>query len=959
MVIKSGTNKWHGSIFTTFQDGGMNGSPTAISRFDPSSTGTPQCSKTVTTNCLTWGSLDPAYQSYQPIRPHTSDFFPGFTAGGPIVDLLPKLYGIPDDVYSKMRERVFLFAGFNPEWNDYEEDLNYGPNNGGVVPFSQNFHTFYSNARLDAEVTQKIRVFASWLYQGQREAGESLPQFNAQNFNFLSPDSVQGYYNVVTGCEGVGANITCPGNPESPSTYAHDLGYAAPNATLNVGGDITLTNSLVATTRYGYYFENYHDFGYPTTGTIDAFQNNGATTTDTSGNSLPAALQESSGFTNLATDGSFTHRNSEKAIQFDQDVAWYHGGKGGTHNFKFGYQLHRNTNDIFQGYNTPYVQVWPGVAAPYFFIGSVGQQNCMTPGLTDNYSAKAVSPTNPTGLVSCEGTYGTVDVYDTGSQGKATGVNHGFYAQDAWTIAKGITVNVGLRLDREYLPAEDQPITQKITKPINFSWGDKIGPRIGAAWDVFQNGKMKIFGGYGKYYDQMKLNVAISSYGGQYWQECWYALMEPSLANIVPAYNSQGRYCVGPDSTSQANFAGGSTPTGLVFLENQNLRASPTTCSTCSTTEEGTAPGLKPYSQHASHFGVDYQIGPNIAFEGRWDRRRLDTAIEDSSIFNPLTGGETFVIVNPGKGINSTFSGFYDFIYGTPVDCSAGCPPDKTIPASRSYDGLEFRVSKSPSRHWMGMFSYTYSHFRGNYTGLTSTDIADGGGGRNAPNNSRAFDEPYFSWNANGGSSSGLLPTDRPNALKGYAYYDLPWFHSKYTTDLGIFQSAYSGSPLTSYMDVGYAFGSGNGFPTDIVNRGKWIDVNQDSNTGAITASSPYTKRMPWYMDTDFNLKQSVHLGESKALTFDATFSNLLNQHSIVALNEVIDSGFKTNYILPGGKAIFDGPAFYAAAMNKYDYVADMNSGNGGGPITVSSQYGKPYRFQLARGIILAAHITF
>ena len=38
-------------------------------------------------------------------------------------------------------------------------------------------------------------------------------------------------------------------------------------------------------------------------------------------------------------------------------------------------------------------------------------------------------------------------------------------------------------------------------------------------------------------------------------------------------------------------------------------------------------------------------------------------------------------------------------------------------------------------------------------------------------------------------------------------------------------------------MDVGYAFGSGNGFPTDIVNRGKWIDVNQDSNTGAITPS--------------------------------------------------------------------------------------------------------------------------
>ncbi len=80
----------------------------------------------------------------------------------------------------------------------------------------------------------------------------------------------------------------------------------------------------------------------------------------------------------------------------------------------------------------------------------------------------------------------------------------------------------------------------------------------------------------------------------------------------------------------------------------------------------------------------------------------------------------------------------------------------------------------------MGMFSYTYSNFRGNYTGLTSSDLADGGGGRNAPNNSRAFDEPYFSWNANGGSSSGLLPTDRPNALKGYSY-DLPWLRSSTT----------------------------------------------------------------------------------------------------------------------------------------------------------------------------------
>jgi len=96
---------------------------------------------------------------------------------------------------------------------------------------------------------------------------------------------------------------------------------------------------------------------------------------------------------------------------------------------------------------------------------------------------------------------------------------------------------------------------------------------------------------------------------------------------------------------------------------------------------------------------------------------------------------------------------------------------------------------------WNGVLYY--SRLWGNYTGLTSSDEADGGGGRNSPNNSRAFDEPMFSWNDNGGSSSGLLPTDRPNTFKGYVYYELGWLKS-FSTDFGIFQVMYQGSPETS-----------------------------------------------------------------------------------------------------------------------------------------------------------------
>jgi len=939
VIMNKATNHWHGTVFTNFQDGAMNGSPTPTLRYNPTSSGTN----------TSWGAIDPAAQVYQPIRPHTSDFWPGFTIGGPIADVFPKLYGIPDAAYSRLKERMSLYAAFNPEFNGYEQTLNYGAY-GGKVPFSQNTHTYYDYARIDAEVTQKIRVFGSILGQGQRQAGESFPQ----------ADSVQGYFNTVTGCSGVGSAFNCTGNFVAPSTYSHTLGYTAPNLTLNTGADITINNSLVATTRFGYYFANYHDFGYPTTGAVDEWYADGTSTTDTNGNALSSSassLAEASGFLNQALDGNFTHTNANKAIQFDQDLAWFHAGKGGTHNLKIGYQLNRNSNFIFQGYNAPLVEIYPGTSTPYSPQGPVGIANCATV----DAAYQAAEPTSaytagkPTDY-GCMGTYGTVNVNDFGSGGKAISYNHGFFAQDAWTVGKGLTINAGFRIEREYLPAENQPSTAKITTPINFGWGDKIAPRIGAAWDVMKNGKLKVFGGYGQYFDQMKLNVAISSYGGQYWQECWYALEEPNVANILPALNSSNRYCVGPDSTSQANF-GGSTPSGLVFLENQNLRAFPTTCSTCSTTQEGTAPGLKPYAQHDSSFGVDYQLQTNLAFEARWDRRRLDHVIEDSAIFNPALG-ETFVIVNPGQGVNATFNGFYNFLYGVNPSCSAGCPPQTVIPAARSYDGIELRLTKAVSQHWMGMFSYTYSNLRGNYTGLTSSDVADGGGGRNAPNNSRAFDEPFFSWNANGGSSSGLLPTDRPNAFKGYVYYDLPWAR-KMATDFGVFQSAYSGSPLTSYLDVGYAFPGG--FPTDIVNRGMWIDVSQSPSTGLITASAPYVKRLPWFTDTDFNIKQSVKLGEAKSLAFDATFSNVLNQHAVVSEGQQIDSGYATSFIAPGGHPIFDGPSFYAAAEGKYNYVAEMNQAfsAGGTPLTINSQYGKPYLYQVARNIRLGLHITF
>ena len=447
-----------------------------------------------------------------------------------------------------------------------------------------------------------------------------------------------------------------------------------------------------------------------------------------------------------------------------------------------------------------------------------------------------------------------------------------------------------------------------------------------------------MFGSYGVYNDLMKLNLAISSFGGQYWQNCFYALDTADLASINVQFGPDQRYCTG-DSTGGANFAGGVVPAGLTFLENQNFRGT-----------EGVNPGLKPYRQHETVFGADYAITRTLAFEARWDRRRLDRAIEDAAIFD-FTGSETFLIVNPGFGPNAVN------LADSCTQSALGCP--RNIKAARSYDGVEFRLTKVSSKNWFGMFSYTYSNLRGNYSGLTSTDLGDGGGGRNAPNNSRSFDESYFQFNANGGSSSGPLGTDRPHAFKGYAYYRIPWKTSWTTTNIGWFQTLYSGTPLSTYTDVGFSFSQppfSGGFPVYPEDRGKWANISLAPDASGVlipTVTSIESRRTPWYIQSDASFRQEFKINktnEAQVLTFEANVLNLFNQHSATGYYSQLDSAFSQSFLSPS--ATFPD---YSALEHPYDWKALVSST----PLIANSQYGKPFIWQNPRSLRLAVRFTF
>ncbi len=959
VVMKKGSNAYHGSFFGTYEGDALDGSPNDALRYDPSGS--------ITAGGAGGPGFDADAQTYEPKRDHFRNVQTGFTVGGPIA-----------------KDRLWFFLGFAPQYQSLVRTVNFTPSSIasnsvlGIQDLGRDSQTYFANGRLDLVATQKIRLFGSWLYQYERASGSSLPTADSVNGLLNS-----GYSNGINVLTGINTPIT---------QYSHALGFSTPNATYNVGADISLTPRIVATTRYGYFFTNYHDFGWPTSGVDLSFQTggvnaNGTPVNDNSGTALPLGLQVPAGTTTAPFDPTFTQVNASKHYQFDQKVAFFKGGWWGTHNIEAGYQFNRLSNVIDQHGNLPFAFVSVGANQYDSPNTQLGGTNCYGP------TGTASAP-EPGSLAyewgGCAGQYGFVKVQDfatvlrtpSGQVVPATDNNHGLFVQDAWTIGHGLTLNLGVRIEKENLPAPPGIGTADI-RTISFSWADKIAPRLGAAWGS-ANGKMKIFGSYGVTNDVMKLLLAQTSFGAQGFSWCTYPLgPDGTAAGFTPsdlnfAFNSAGRACPTGVSNVPAVFTTGTTPpsltdakTGTQLIENVNLRP-----------EEPVVPGLKPYRQHEFVAGWDYQVSKDWAFEARYDRRRLDHVIEDASLADP-NAFEIYNIVNPGQGVDKTLNGYASYLtsigdaYGPgtaafnptgafwtgsgPNGTCANCPNNPL--AIRDYDGLEFRLTKGASRGLAGMFSYTWSRLWGNYAGLTTTDQVDGGAnGRNSPDTSRSFDEPFFYFNYKGQSAAGPLATDRPNTLKGYASYALPWRGGlrNNTSTFGLFQVAYQGSPMSAYADLGAANPNPSGpYPYEaayLFGRGNWVNATAAPGTGAVTISSPYARRTPWYTQTDFNLQHAIKVNrnnEHQVLSFDATITNLLNQHAVTSYWESLDSNFTGTPLFPG--QITGGAKFYQTVEEGYSPQQQITSSN----MILNSLYGKPNLWQLSRNIRLGAQFSW
>ena len=691
---------------------------------------------------------------------------------------------------------------------------------------------------------------------------------------------------------------------------------------------------MVVSARFGYFFNNTTQRGVPL-GLRYQYNNTvNASSVDLAGQPLPSSSYNTANWANIPSNLATVY-DVYKRKSWNADASYF-THLGGTHTFKGGYFFAGQTNDVLRTFQGGYVTMTWGQS--YDPVTNTA--------ICDQIKAQNLAAY---GKSECRGRYGYFivgnNVVNTGTSSQTA---HALYFQDNWTVGHGLTLNLGIRFDKETQPPYDPTRFPTVA----FGWGDKVAPRIGGAYDLLHNGKVKIYGSYGMFYDIMKMGLARGSFGSDYWHNCYYAMDDTDFTKITPTFPIGG----GCPATGPAPGV-----TVGRFIENVDFRATK-----ADPRDPAISPDMKPMKQHEYVAGVDWAINEDWSLETRYSRKRLDRTIEDMAITDNLG----FYIGNPG----TTFA---DVLhrpvvipdangndYMTTVPFCAECP--QTVGAIRRYDGLEIRLSRRASSTWFASFSYTYSRLRGNYAGLTNTDPTDGAGGRHSPNNHRAFDIPTMTYLPSGQIDDGPLSTDRPHTAKAFGSYRLRW--AGMSTMFGFNQFLYQGTSVGTCLPV---VGTSSACQW-AEGRGNFVNFTRAANGDFVKGAVEDGKRSDPYIQTDLTVRHELAVSkthEGMKLSVEANVTNLFNQRGATGYYEF---AIPTNLINPARVSRFSGDlgVDWAKVMLGYNYVDALNAtgafaGNTAtgtkiqNPLTLASRYGLANLFQFARTIRLTLRFTF
>jgi len=431
----------------------------------------------------------------------------------------------------------------------------------------------------------------------------------------------------------------------------------------------------------------------------------------------------------------------------------------------------------------------------------------------------------------------------------------GTYFQDDWKFTPRLTLNLGLRWDKDFnmlgssavhnsrtyqeLVALNNPITNPFVASQPHDDNRDFSPRVGFAYDLTGSGRHVLRGGFGLYYGDVFQNIPLFM-EQQHNPTIFQTVFSLSGGDLVPGTNiplSSWRYGVDPSPTVQApsaNLADGSVGR-LIDPKYRNP-----------VTEE-------------FNIGYSWQLSTNSVVE-----------IEYTHVLS-LHENKT-VNISPNLPINNNPAlGFARPL--TSAFVAAGLPvlssirDEQSIGRSR-YDGLDVSYRQRMTHHVSINASYT----------LARAYSYDGGTGsfRNYPRDPR-FPFAAYEW--------GPTANDERHHLTFSGVFDLPW-------GMQIAPILQAGSARPYDLTAGYdvlGFGTGS-------NRAVVVPVNDPTNFTAYANSNQALAAQECYFggkctiakydplrgdpffELDTRLTKNIKLGEGRNLQLVAQAFNLTNR---------------------------------------------------------------------------------
>ncbi len=506
-----------------------------------------------------------------------------------------------------------------------------------------------------------------------------------------------------------------------------------------------------------------------------------------------------------------------------------------------------------------------------------------------------------------------------------------FFIQDSWSVTPSLTVNLGLRDEVQELVDSEGGTYHK--------FDDNLAPRLGFTWDLLGNGRSKLFGHWGRFYQTLPMDINNRAAAPEIILNRYYALTPDTPANMLEWNEATMDRLIG----QAVPFLVSSYGSGHTSID----------------------PNAKATNHDEIILGVEYEFKDDWMAGFKYVGRKVNDAIEDIS----FDSGSNYIIGNPGGDITFTNESedafdFYDY-NDQLVHVDAGAT--MTLDASsigfpkikRDYTGYEFILRRNYRDNIQFQFSYVNSSTRGNYPGSTVTD------GQVDPGITALFDLPSTTVNGDG-----LLPQHLRHQFK---------WDGSYETDFGLLVGLSYRYTSGAGMD---ALGNPNvGTDNYLMPNGttRVVRNNGYSDFHLIPRGSAGT--MPAITSLDLHLDYQIKFSNRLNLSLYADVFNVFNfQEATQYANQfsddtpdvfdptapwnvgkpAINSGDRTSSAVRHTDAVRYANRYYNWINGNFDTINELAQWYTDNGLTWNTDtYGKPTAYQLGRRTRFGARFRF